>query len=99
MPIDSAEQLRASLDQPEPPAGLAEGLRALWLDEKGEFDAAHDIAQRLHSPLGAQLHAYLHRKEGDLSNAQYWYRRADVAAFQGSLEAEWNQLAGLFAGE
>lgn len=93
----TVEQLRASLHQAEPPAGLNEGLRALWLDGKEEFDAAHGIAQELGSAKGSRLHAYLHRKEGDLPNAHYWYRRAEVAAFEGSLPAEWAMLVALFA--
>jgi hypothetical protein len=83
---------RASLTAPSPPAGLSELLRALWLDAKGDFDGAHAIAQNMGDSAGANLHAYLHRKEGDLSNARYWYRRAGVQVGSGSLDAEWEAL-------
>ena len=65
--------------------GVAPALRALWLDAKGDFDGAHCIAQDIHDADGARVHAYLHRKEGDLSNAGYWYRRAGCELFRGSL--------------
>ena len=40
-------------------------------------------------PAGAWVHAYLHRKEGDLANADYWYRRAGQPACDGPLDDEW----------
>jgi hypothetical protein len=83
---------RASLNATSPPRGLSELLRALWLDAKGDFDGAHAIAQKIGDADGAILHAYLHRKEGDLSNARYWYRRAGVQVGSGSLDAEWEAL-------
>ena len=83
----------ASLQQPTPPAGLSPLLEALWHDAKGNWEEAHAIAQ---SKEGTQpydrLHAYLHRKEKDASNARYWYRRAGVPEFDGSLEKEWEAL-------
>jgi hypothetical protein len=83
---------RASLTATSPPVGSSELLRALWLDAKGDFDGAHAIAQSIEGAAGANLHAYLHRKEGDLSNARYWYRRAGVPVGSGSLDAEWEAL-------
>ncbi|MGB5361077.1 MAG: hypothetical protein WBN27_14145, partial [Eudoraea sp.] len=53
------------------------GLQALWYDLKGNWNASHNIAQDLPSELGYWIHAYLHRKEGDQFNANYWYRRAN----------------------
>ena len=82
----------ASLAGSAPPEGLGELLRALWLDGKGDFDGAHGIAQEVDTAEGARVHAYLHRKEGDASNAQYWYRRAGCAAQSGSLRDEWEAL-------
>jgi hypothetical protein len=93
--MDLAE-FRATLAAAAPPAGLRPLLRALWLDAKGAFDQAHEIAQNTGDADGARLHAYLHRKEGDLSNARYWYRRAGAAEESGTLDAEWEALVQRF---
>jgi hypothetical protein len=74
------------------PAGLAPALRALWHDARGDWDAAHRIAQEDDSRDAAWVHAYLHRKEGDISNARYWYGRAGKDADPGSLEEEWRDM-------
>jgi len=82
-----------SLQQPQPPAGLSPILEALWYDARGDWNQAHEIAQRREGqPDHDRLHAYLHRKEGDQWNAGYWYRRAGAPVFQGTLEAEWEAL-------
>jgi hypothetical protein len=93
MPPMDYDAFTASLSADQPPPAIPELLRALWLDAKGNFDAAHAIAQDVHTSDGARVHAYLHRKEGDLPNARYWYRTAGVAAESGSLAAEWEALA------
>lgn len=80
---------KASLSQSEPPTGLAPALIALWHDGKGDWDGAHRVAQEIESPAGSWIHAYLHRKEGDTSNAAYWYRRAGQPLARGPLELEW----------
>lgn len=72
-----------------PPEGLSGPLRALWLDARGEWDAAHEAAQAAGGADGAWVHAYLHRKEGDGMNAGYWYARAGQPAATGELTAEW----------
>lgn len=83
----------ATLNQSEPPAGLHPVLTALWYDANNRWEEAHNIAQ---SKEGNQpydrLHAYLHRKEGDRFNANYWYRRAVATFYTGSLEQEWEEL-------
>jgi hypothetical protein len=68
-------------------------VRALWHDATGDWDAAHRVAQDVETPEGAWVHAYLHRKEGDLGNAGYWYRRAGKPTAAGPLEDEWRALA------
>lgn len=83
----------------EPPDGLPLGLQALWWDAKGDWDKAHQSAQQREDVAGNRVHAYLHRKEGDLPNAGYWYRRAGVAAVTGTLEAEWEMLVREFLAE
>lgn len=83
---------KATLSADAPPAALSELLRALWLDRKGDFAGAHGIAQEVSSAEGARVHAHLHRKEGDASNARYWYRRAGCDMPAVSLDAEWQAL-------
>ena len=83
------DQFRASLDEAEPPGGLTPPLAALWQAAKGDWHAAHGIAQSDKSAEAAWVHAYLHRVEGDESNAGYWYRRAGRPHAKNSLEAEW----------
>jgi hypothetical protein len=84
---------RASLDDPAPPSGLSLALQALWRDGCGDFDAAHELAQRDEGGDGDWVHAYLHRKEGDAGNAAYWYRRARRAVCHEPLQAEWDAIA------
>ena len=85
---------RASLTQDAPPPGLGLPLQALWWDARSDWDRAHACAQDDKSAAGSLIHAYLHRKEGDLGNAGYWYARARRAMPAGPLEAEWEDLAG-----
>ena len=80
---------RASLTRAEPPPNLNLALRALWFDAKGDWEAAHAAAQADEGGAGDWVHAYLHRKEGDASNAAYWYRQAKKPAASGALEPEW----------
>jgi hypothetical protein len=77
----------------ELPPGTPAALRALWLEARGDWDAAHATAQEDDGGDGAWVHAYLHRKEGDAMNAGYWYRRAGRPAATGDLRAEWEQIA------
>jgi hypothetical protein len=87
------EELKSSLADTAPPAGLPPALRALWHDARGNWDEAHRIAQDVDDETGAWVHAYLHRKEGDAGNAAYWYRRAGKPAARDPLEAEWDRIA------
>lgn len=88
------DQFTATLSEPQPPADWPPVLRALWHDANEQWEAAHTIAQsREGTPAYDRLHAYLHRKEGDRFNANYWYRRAGTPFFEGSLADEWQALA------
>jgi hypothetical protein len=87
-----------SLPADEPPAGASAALRALWWDAKGDWDKAHDAAQSDDGAQAALVHAYLHRKEGDLGNAGYWYRRAGRAVPRGTLDEEWQALVAEMLG-
>ena len=51
--------------------------RAVELLETGAWQQAHEIVQEDKSALAAWLHGIVHTLEGDLDNAQYWYRKAD----------------------
>jgi hypothetical protein len=64
-------------------------LLALWWDGKGDWGKAHEIAQDVVGADGAWVHAYLHRKEGDVGNAGYWYRRAGRDVARGDSRVEW----------
>jgi hypothetical protein len=85
-----------SLNQDHPPSGLNSLLLALWYDAKDDWEKSHNIAQEIDTKEGALIHAYLHRKEGDLSNADYWYRTAGEKRLDISLEKEWEILAHKF---
>jgi hypothetical protein len=77
-----------SLTAPEPPEGYTLALQALWWDAKGDWGRAHDCAQASEDADAAWAHAYLHRVEGDLANAGYWYRRAKRSIGEGDLAQE-----------
>ena len=83
------ETLAADSPPPLPPL-----LRALWHDTKGDWGEAHRLAQDVSGADAAWVHAYLHRKEGDLSNARYWYRQAGLEPATGALEDEWTRIVG-----
>lgn len=87
-----------SLVSPEPPEGLSPLLLALWRDGRGDWDTAHKIAQDVETEEGAWVHAYLHRREGDLSNAAYWYRRAKRPVATGALKDEWRVIIATLLG-
>jgi hypothetical protein len=90
------QTFRETIVQPEPPAGLTPALQALWWDAKGDWDKAHERAQEHENAAGMRVHAYLHRKEGDQSNAEYWYRRCASKPSISTLEEEWEELARAF---
>ena len=74
-------------------------LLALWWDAKGDWERAHEIAQDVSGADGAWVHAYLHRKEGDLGNAGYWYRQAGRPVGAGDLKVEWEGIVGEMLGK
>ena len=88
------QQLKDSVRESTPLSGMPPAIVALWHDARGDWDAAHRVAQDLETADGAWVHAYLHRKEGDASNAAYWYRRAGRPIAKVSLDEEWQQIAG-----
>ena len=91
----SFEEFHASVARDSaPPTGTSLALRALWHDARGDWERAHDYAQEDKSRDGSWVHAYLHRKEGDESNASYWYQRSGKVAPQSSvsLDQEWQEI-------
>ncbi len=86
------EAFKISLSGEEPPTELGPALAGLWWDAKGDWAKAHESAQRDEGPAGAWVHAYLHRKEGDASNAAYWYSRAGKRPSQAAFDQEWNEM-------
>jgi hypothetical protein len=82
-----------SLEAAEPPASLHLALQALWWDGKGDWNKAHECAQADEgNPSCDWVHAYLHRKEGDASNARYWYGRAGKPVAKCTLPEEWRAV-------
>jgi len=86
-------QFKNSLAHAKPPAGLAPALVALWWAGKDKWDKAHNIVMDEGDKSCAWVHAYLHRVEGDLDNARYWYRQARRPVSEGPLTAEWDAIA------
>jgi len=87
------EEFKESVAGAEPPDGLAATVQALWWDAKGDWSRAHGLVDELETPDGMAVHAYLHRKEGADSNANYWYDRAGRRFHRPALEQEWRALA------
>ena len=87
---------KESLTNNTPPAGIRAELKALWFEAKGDWNKAHRIVQNLDSSEAAWVHAYLHRKEGSINNADYWYSRAGRAMSGVSLDEEWQTIAEAF---
>jgi hypothetical protein len=89
-------EFKSSLEGEHPPEKISPCLKSLWHDAKGHWEIAHQIAQDIGDKNGSWIHAYLHRKEGDLGNARYWYSMAGKPIPAGSLEKEWEELARQF---
>lgn len=92
------EEFRNTLAGDLPPENLSLALAGLWWDAKGDWTKAHESAQQDEGPAASWVHAYLHRKEGDTSNARYWYGRAGKPVARGPFEEEWNNIASSLLG-
>jgi hypothetical protein len=73
-------------------SGFSGALLALWWDARGDWNRAHEVAQDVAGSDGAWVHAYLHREDGDLENAGYWYRRAGRSVATGDSRVEWEGI-------
>ena len=87
------ETFNAALLHDTPPAGWSRALQALWHQGKGDGDRAHQLAQAQDDAEGAWVHAHLHRAEGDVANARYWYRRAGREPSTAPLDDEFAAIA------
>jgi hypothetical protein len=100
MTMMTPEDFNRTLTNKAPPTGLSPALTALWWAGKNDWDEAHRIVMSEEDADCAWVHAYLHRVEGDLGNAGYWYRQAGHKPATGDLKAEWVAIAAtLFAKE
>ncbi|SEL48204.1 hypothetical protein [Olivibacter domesticus] len=95
--ILTLETFKRSLKQDTPLEGISVHLQALWYDAKGNWHHAHSLIDHLEDKTSAHVHAYLHRKEGDLWNANYWYNRAKQVMPTKPLEEEWEDLLELLS--
>jgi hypothetical protein len=92
------EDFKRTLSMSSPPS-VAPALIALWHDARGDWDTAHNVAQGVDDETGAWVHAYLHRKQGDSSNAAYWYRRAHQPVASDTLDSEWTRIVTSLLGD
>jgi hypothetical protein len=83
---------KSSLAGTSPLPGATPSLAALWWAGKGDWNKAHEIVQGESGADAAWVHAYLHRVEGDLGNAGYWYRQAGKPVATNPLETEWDEI-------
>ncbi len=93
--MNAVELSQSAVQDAQPPQGLSETARTLWFARAGRWDEAHDLCQDLPDPDGAWIHAWLHREEGDLGNAAYWYQRArkPTPPRNKDLADEWLEIA------
>ena len=95
--MNGMKSFKESLSLSSPPSTFTAILKSLWYDSKGDWKTAHDLVDSLPGAEAAWVHAYLHRKEGDSWNADYWYARANKVRPACSLEEEWESLVAHFA--
>lgn len=92
-------QFKQSLAEDNPPKDISVYLQALWYDAKNNWHKAHDLINDMEDNTAAWIHAYLHRKEGDISNAHYWYNRANKTMPLLSLDTEWEDITDTIINE
>jgi hypothetical protein len=95
----TVDEFKNSLANTKPPTGLSSALMALWWAGKDDWERAHKIVMDEGGKDCAWVHAHLHRVEGDLENARYWYRQASKPASTDALPAEWDTIATALLGK
>jgi|SRR5580698_7656747 hypothetical protein len=83
---------KRSLAKTRAPADLKPALVALWWAAKDDWERAHALVMNESDEGCAWVHAYLHRVEGDLDNARYWYGQARKPVPTGRPRAEWDKI-------
>jgi hypothetical protein len=96
MNTETLADFKSSLAAASPPASFSVYGQAIWWAGKGNWEKAHTLVQDLEDQSGARIHAYLHRLEGDISNAGYWYSRANIKMPEANVSKEWENLVGEF---
>ena len=96
--MSNIEEFKQSLSLSQPPAELNVYLTSLWYDGKGDWDKSHEVIQDVPDKTASWIHAYLHRKEGDIWNADYWYSKAGRSRPSASLQNEWESLVSFCLG-
>ena len=86
------DQFQESLSQSHPPPGISRHLESLWYDAKKDWEQSHNIIQDINDSKASWIHAYLHRKEGDIWNADYWYNKAGKKRPPVTLDTEWEEI-------
>lgn len=86
------EAFLQSISASAPPPNSSVYLQSMWYDAKGDWYEAHSLVDHLHDLTACHVHAYLHHKEGDIGNADYWYRRAGKTRPAVSLQEEWETI-------
>jgi len=94
--MKNIHEFKSSIKNGDLPSGLPPHVQALWYDGKGDWAKAHSLIDDLEDKQSSHIHAYLHRKEGDSWNADYWYRKAGKVRPDISLNEEWEQLVSLY---
>ena len=94
--MTSIDSFKDSLKNNTPDPSYSPMLTSLWYDAKGDWEKAHDQVDHLGGKDAAWVHAYLHRKEGDLWNADYWYAKAGRSRPDIPLSTEWENLVKFF---
>lgn len=90
--MKTLSEFKSSLNNTAPDAALSPQLISLWFDGRGDWHTAHEQVDHMSDRTSAWVHAYLHRKEGDIWNADYWYNKAGKTRPHFSLDEEWEQL-------
>lgn len=93
------DEFNESLGKVFPSSSISPELKSLWHAKKGDWEKAHLIAQDIASSDGSWIHAFLHRWEGDESNARFWYRQAERSMPSITQEEELEMLINYFLSE
>ncbi len=94
--MKTLDEFKTSLNSNQPDPDISIQLKSLWYDGKSDWHKAHALIDHLDDRESAWVHAYLHRKEGDIWNADYWYRKAQKKRPDVSLDDEWEALVAEF---